>query len=413
MNDPTAPTPAQRPLAVLGWAAFLACSWTWCIGMFLPVLLVRDFGTWAWVIFALPNVVGAAAMGWVLQRPGASERLVGRHAGAMTAFSVVTILFHVLFVGWVVWWLGGVAGVGGQAVVVAAAGAAVVGFPLLLSRRVAIALAAVMWAGSVAAFAVAGREMGRIPPVPEGSAGWADLLPLALVCVLGFVLCPYLDLTFHRARQATSTFGAIAAFTIGFGALFLVMIVFTLWYAPLAIPPEAGGSTQPLPAAVALAIAGHMVGQSGFTAAAHGVEVFRRLRAGLRPPRWGALAGFLFGAGVLAAAWVLRDRGGYPGYYGTARLSGEELGYRLFLSFYGLVAPAYVWVVLTPWRGGRATDKQRWATFAVAVLLAAPAYWVGFVERQMAWLSAGVAVVVLARPAVEYVFARRAGSARS
>src|ERR1051325_4731620 len=51
-----------------GWAIYLGMSWTWCIGMFLPVLLVRDYGVWASVVFAVPNVLGAAAMGWVLSR---------------------------------------------------------------------------------------------------------------------------------------------------------------------------------------------------------------------------------------------------------------------------------------------------------------------------------------------------------
>ena len=40
------------------WAFFLACSWTWCVGMFLPVLLVRNWGIWGWVVFAVPNVIG-------------------------------------------------------------------------------------------------------------------------------------------------------------------------------------------------------------------------------------------------------------------------------------------------------------------------------------------------------------------
>src|SRR3982750_3304447 len=90
------------PLHAFLWAVFLAVSWTWCIGMFLPVLLVRDFGVWGWVVFAVPNVVGAAAMGAVLARPGASERVVARHPGACACFSVVTIGFHVLFLAWIV-----------------------------------------------------------------------------------------------------------------------------------------------------------------------------------------------------------------------------------------------------------------------------------------------------------------------
>ncbi|MDB5302268.1 MAG: hypothetical protein JWO87_3931, partial [Phycisphaerales bacterium] len=59
--NPLSNTPDNSRLFALGWGAFLACSWTWCIGMFLPVLLVRDFGEMGWLVFAAPNVVGAAA----------------------------------------------------------------------------------------------------------------------------------------------------------------------------------------------------------------------------------------------------------------------------------------------------------------------------------------------------------------
>src|SRR5580692_678947 len=86
----------------LGWAAFVACSWTWCIGMYLPVLLIRDFGPAGWFVFAIPNVIGAAAMGWVLNRPDAAANLSRHHWHAAVAFSVVTILFHAFFVGWLI-----------------------------------------------------------------------------------------------------------------------------------------------------------------------------------------------------------------------------------------------------------------------------------------------------------------------
>src|SRR5690606_32922674 len=81
----------------IGWAAYLACSWTWCIGMFLPVLLVRDFGVWAFAVFAVPNVLGAAAMGWVLRDGSAAAALRERHRAATELFSVVTILFQWFF----------------------------------------------------------------------------------------------------------------------------------------------------------------------------------------------------------------------------------------------------------------------------------------------------------------------------
>src|SRR5688572_9226592 len=83
-------------------ATFLAASWTWVIGMFLPVLLVREYGVWAWVIFAIPNCVGAAAMGWTLRTPVQSRDMVDAHAVACRAFSLVTIAFHVFVVGWII-----------------------------------------------------------------------------------------------------------------------------------------------------------------------------------------------------------------------------------------------------------------------------------------------------------------------
>lgn len=387
----------QRPLTVLGWAAFLACSWTWCIGMFLPVILLRDYGTFAWVAFALPNVVGAAAMGWVLYRPGVSEEQVARHSPAMTAFSIVTILFHVLFFGWVVRWLGG------WTFVAIAAGAAIVAFPLLLSRRTALVLSVLVWIGSLAAFIVAVYTTNQVTP-PAGSAS-LDLAYLVPAFIVGFALCPYLDLTFHRARQALSSYGAVAGFTLGFGVLFLVMIVFTLWYGPMLIPPDAVGDTatpRSLPAIAAIAVLAHLVGQGGFTVAAHGVEVARRLQRRLPGVGWGTFAGFVFGGAIVAAAFYYAERQFY-----YRQLSATEIGYRLFMSFYGLIAPAYVWLFLTPWRGGmRSTPGQRWAVYVATLLLAGPAFWMGFIERQMVWVPAGVAVILLSKVVLETLITR-------
>ena len=84
----------------LAWAVFLASSWTWCIGMYLPVLLVRDYGIWGWVVFAIPNVIGAAAMGWTVRDADASRQLVGAHRMAMSAFAVVTVAFQLFFGAW-------------------------------------------------------------------------------------------------------------------------------------------------------------------------------------------------------------------------------------------------------------------------------------------------------------------------
>ncbi|MDI1289230.1 MAG: hypothetical protein PSX37_04665, partial [bacterium] len=65
--------------------------------MFLPLLLLRDFGWPGYLAFLLPNAAGAAAMGWVLRREGASEHFVGCHRPFVWLFSVVTSAFQWFF----------------------------------------------------------------------------------------------------------------------------------------------------------------------------------------------------------------------------------------------------------------------------------------------------------------------------
>jgi hypothetical protein len=92
--------PVSRSFPPVVWGMYLGISWTWVIGMFLPVLLVRDYGPLAWWIFAIPNCIGAAAMGWVLRNADDSAAYVRRHAGACRWFSLVTIAFHLFFAAW-------------------------------------------------------------------------------------------------------------------------------------------------------------------------------------------------------------------------------------------------------------------------------------------------------------------------
>src|SRR5438045_4364218 len=95
-NTATAPR-GHWPL----WAIYLAMSWTWCIGMFLPVLLVRDYGVWGWIVFAVPNVVGAAAVGW-LYRCRHGHPVTQAHARAISLFSLLTAGFQIYFACWVI-----------------------------------------------------------------------------------------------------------------------------------------------------------------------------------------------------------------------------------------------------------------------------------------------------------------------
>ena len=57
---------SSRP-PLLGWSNYLACSWTWCIGMFLPVLFV-GIGAYYWfedepLAIRIAMVVAGLALG--------------------------------------------------------------------------------------------------------------------------------------------------------------------------------------------------------------------------------------------------------------------------------------------------------------------------------------------------------------
>lgn len=365
-------------LNALGWAAFLACSWTWCIGMFLPVLLVRDFGFAGWVVFTIPNVIGAAAMGWVLQRPGAAAELSRRHWTAATAFSIVTILFHAFFVGWIV-----------RALIGEAAEVLTVGVALAFyfggrrGDRDLIAAVAVL-AISFLAFFVVANLPDRTVPGPTGMLPASGLIWLAPVCAFGFLLCPYLDLTFLRARASTAPLIGIAAFTLGFGVLFLGVLLFTFWYARILQP----GRLDLLPRPIAWILACYMIVQAAFTIALHTRAIGEDRRA---KSRW-VIDGFF-------AAIILSFLLGVAGSrFSFAGFSGGEIIYRLFMAFYGLIFPTYVWICMAPFRGKIGShDRRALRIFAGAVLIAAPMFWLGFIANRFGWLAPAMAVVLLSR----------------
>jgi hypothetical protein len=394
----TAPAHDSRPLPTLAWALFLGMSWTWCIGMFLPVLMVRELGFWGWVIFAVPNVLGAGAMGWVLRDTATSERLVREHSSACAAFSAVTILFQVTFAGWVVAALvgkwGGLLFLGTILVTVASGrwvrrGEWITALLVFLTSLSAFWLA-VRW-GSDLPFA--GIPMPRLQPggAPAGAGHpLSGLLYLAPVCVFGFLLCPYLDLTFHRARQRTSPRAGAVAFAVGFGGPFLLMIVFTFWYARLLAPLAAGQPATFLPERLRWAIAAHMAVQLGYTVGVHWAAL------GWRPPFTDAakVAGGLLG---FVAGLVPQALGLFADHLAPTRLSRGELVYRGFLAFYGLIFPAYAWLCMLPTPDGSGLTRRKLRVFAAAVIAAGPMFWLGFIERKMIWLLPGLAVVLLAR----------------
>jgi hypothetical protein len=102
---------------------------------------------------------------------------------------------------------------------------------------------------------------------------------------------------------------------------------------------------------------------------------------------------------LVAAALVVAQNKWSAGLgVGDRQMYAGDLIYRLFMSFYGLVFPAYVWVCMIPWRKGRGTGRWSLVACGIVVLVAAPFYWFGFILERMYWLVPAVGIVLAGGP---------------
>ncbi len=350
--------------------------------MFLPILLMRDFGLGAWWIFAIPNVIGAGAMGFVLFRQGQSEQLVAAHRLAMRVFSLVTILFHATFFFLVVFPL------------VHAANSRLAYLPLGIA--LALGMFTRGWGSLVVTLLttlgvmVAWFTQVRVPvDVPPPIFPVAEMAYLAPVCTFGFLFCPYLDLTFHEARQAVTARGARVAFGVGFGVIFLCAIAFTPFYQSV----FASGANRADPYGLAtLLIAMHMAAQLIFTINVHATAALKRRADD------SITILIVLGLAILLSGLNMQFPVGDPPNPGPDRM----IWYRIFMSAYGLLFPAYVWLCMIPRGGGRsrAPTTRHWVVLGVACVVATPFYWLGFIEGRWIMLAPGLGIILLARMAI-------------
>ena len=352
----------RQALSTVSWGLFCACSWTWCIGMYLPIILLRQFGWWGFLAFAIPNVVGCAAFGYVLKR-AASRQLVQWHGTAMRSFSFVVVVYHMFFLpfaaaafvlpvpNFVPQALGDHFGLVLAVTVMAAA----IGLSRL-PTRLWPALATLTFAFSLAAFAQFGPgSLGDI--TWSGQTSLRQLVWLAPIFAFGFGLCPYLDLTLHRARGEAPSRHVFAVF----GLAFAMILVFTCAYA--------------FQTALTPLVAGHIITQSVFTVAAH----LREIRS-TTPKRPRSIITGIVVVGLVVAALSssihLLDR---------PSVIGQEMYLRL-LVFFGLVFPAYVLLFIGP--GKTLTPTRANVTIYLVVVAAAlPLYEFGFLHER-AWMAA-------------------------
>ena len=388
--SPRSPAPPASGglVATIGWGAFCACSWTWCIGMFLPVILLGRFGWAGFLAFAIPNILGCVGFGYVFDARR-SRRFATLHPIAIRWFSLATIAFQVFFLGWMSGTFlftpeaataldPGTAGIAGSVfawpvlgvILTWTAGAAALSARGDRFWRWFAVLAAV---ASTVLFALAFDRAGGLPtaPAPEGGAAVSGIIPLM---ILGFLACPALDATFHRARQQAPSRHAFAVF----GVVFAMMLVFA------ATTYDGLRPDRILPVLLPLAIAQWTL-QLVFTIGAHIREL-----AVLPSGRLGR------GASLLAAIGA----GSLLGLPGIA----DERMYLLFLGLYAVPFPMYVLAALI--NGPERGLSGRWvASILLVSLVAGPLGWLGFIENRTLFLlplaaltaAAGWAIGRLAR----------------
>jgi len=346
----------------VGWGLFLASSWTWCIGMYLPIILLREWGWRGFWLFAIVNVVGATAVGFLWTRERSRE-FVERRRSLLRLFSLATISFQAFFVAWMA---GSVRHPTLAAAAEALGGAGVSALPAWLgwsfgtASLAALALAgsrgesgwrtlgAIVTLGSLALWWAYGVEGWS--RVGEGAAPPGELWLLAPAIALGFLVCPHLDLSFQRV--AASGAGPIA--WIVFGASFLPMLLF----AASAYSPAGAMATGSLVVWWFL--------QCSFTAMVHARELRASAASSAAPSAAPNAAPNARGSTAMVVVALL-----VGAIAGSPLLGGESI-YLRFLGLYGAIFPA---AALLLWRGYRSLGILGYLAVAV------PCFEIGFIGR--------------------------------
>ncbi len=362
---------ARDRLATAGWGIFCTCSWTWCIGMYLPVILLRELGWPGFLAFAAPNVLGAAAVGYVRGRmrdgPG-----IAVHQAAAGWFSIIAIAFNAFFCAFVAAaftpaapaWAGAAAGGGVLAAGLAAS---------FLPPRAWLPLSLGVFAVSIVTLAALGA--GNLAGIP-----WRAELPpiqvawLAPVLAFGFLLCPHLDSTFRRALDQSPSRHAFAVF----GATFPLMILLTAAYRD--------------DVALAIIPAAHLAAQCAFTIAAHLREVRLRGSPGTRRV-------------LLAVAVALVSVLVLP----AAPMEVGEQTYLRFLGFFGLVFPSYVLLFIGP-GGALCLCRRNLIIYAAVMVACLPFFELAFFHDCL-WLAPVPVAGILLWRAAHALLRRRAAAA--
>ena len=211
----------------IGWGLYLSTSWTWCIGMWAPIIALSWFGWTGFFIFLIPNVLGTMFFGLATKTTESSKTFVENHKSFILAFSTGILVFHFFWISWIFtsrepnifdpwewslpFWI--------------------IGIGFCLSRLPT-------WAWQVLALITASITfyLGSfyLPlqtqdwPTFNGNKQQSELIWFSVFSCLGFFGSPWLDATFHKARQE----GGKVPFLI-FPIFFIPTILITTLYAKI------------------------------------------------------------------------------------------------------------------------------------------------------------------------------------
>ncbi|MFM7806632.1 MAG: hypothetical protein ACKPEA_01720, partial [Planctomycetota bacterium] len=343
---------------------------------------------------AIPNVLGCALFGYVLT-PETSRRVCERFATPLRWFAWATVAYQAWFIQWATT---GVSGAATLAPLVTVVPLAFLFFPG--GARLWPVAGSIAFVASMALFVWNGAgSLSAPPPVPTltpTSLAWASPF-----MAFGFLLCPYLDPTFHRALQQSPSRHCFAVFGVTFAA--------ALVFAASAFDARIGGPN------VTTAVWAQWLVQAGFTMCAM-VSVtapLSRLRWSAAPA--GAPVAEVFArAPVARLGWVLGmpamavvlgpmllqtitiatkavpallpAPGLLPGGDATPWTAGEAT-YLRWLGLYGVVFPAFVLFGIR--------RVPMWIR-VIAIALAATLADRGMLGANMPLLTAAVAVILVA-----------------
>jgi hypothetical protein len=325
--------------------------------MFLPVILLHRYGWEGFAMFAIPNVIGCTLFGYIVRTPERSKALVERYARAMSWFAIVTIAFHAFFI--VMMMLMHCENANPLLTRFLPFGIVIVGGVVaLLPSRVWPYLALIVWATSLAI----GYSLLPIENEISQSRPWQDVIWLTPIVTFGFLFCPYLDPTFHRAIQCSPSKHAFGVFGITFGA----MIGVTCLYHNVILETLTVG------------IGIHLVIQTLFTIGAH----FREgARVNNRKNRRRFVC-FAFVAGLIAIEAAHRPH---------AVEEGLTNDYLRFFVFYGLVFPGLVSTFMAT---RRAFSTKRVMVFSIVAVASVPFLEWGYIGESP-WLTVLPAIALL------------------